>query len=172
MIYLVGVNHCYQFVNDEFKSGGETLEKYLSQVVKEKSVKAIVEEFNEDARKLWRAERVIGEEVAKANKLSHAFCEPSEEERKELGIEGENAILKKMLGIAFNPGEDKKPEVQKAMAEDFHKRESYWYEVLAKYIEDDTVFICGYSHIDSFSKMLGDKGCEFELLASFEELVK
>lgn len=172
MIYLIGVNHCYQFANDEYKSGAKILESYLFEVIEKESIEAIVEEFNDDARKLWNATKVVGEDVARTKELIHAFCEPSLKERKELGIEGQNGVLKRILGVAFDPKEKNRADVQKAMAEDFEKREAFWFDVLEQYLEKNTILICGHQHIDSFSCMLNGKKCGFAVLGSFTDIVK
>jgi hypothetical protein len=85
MIYLIGVRHDIQFdpaphrakiVRDK----RESFKTHVLEVIENLGISILAEEFNEDAKKLWRVSETTLEQVAKTKGIEHRFCMPGREE--------------------------------------------------------------------------------------------
>lgn len=167
MIYIIGVNHEFQFISQKYPDNGERLRAFLEKTIKEQSPTAIIEEFNEDARSHWNATEVIAESIAKKHELPHIFCEPTQKERDANGILGELGVLKKHFGLLI-PRESKwGKEVKDDIAQDFAKREEFWFTASADHIKGNPIMICGTNHLDSYTALLKRKGYESTVIAKY-----
>jgi len=167
MIYIIGVNHEFQFLSQRFNESGEKLRSFLEEAITKYSPTAIIEEFNEDARTLWEATEVIGESVAKKHNLPHIFCEPTKKEQTENDILGETGVFKKHFGSIIPPESKWTQEVKDDMVQEFAKREEFWFNASGDHIKDSPIMICGVNHLDSYAALLKQKGYESTVIAIY-----
>lgn len=167
MIYIIGVNHEFQFLSPKYNKNGEKLRAFLEEAIEKYSPTAIIEEFSEDARTLWEATEVIAESVAKKYNLPHVFCEPTKKEQADNEILGEIGVLKKHFKSAIPPESKWKQEVKDDMAQDFAKREEFWFNASNDHIKGSPIMICGVNHLDSYPALLKRKGYESKVIAIY-----
>lgn len=110
----------------------------------------------EDALKWHKKGMSIPQRVAKELSLKHLFCDPNMKERTERGIFQENYLRVKSFPNPPMP-ED---EIKRQLLEGDRRREQYWLERLLTEpeVEWPVLFICGACHVESFSRILENKG--------------
>lgn len=138
MIYVIGVNHIIQHwgsLDDRKQVALLEFESYLEKIAKERDIEVIAEEFNESALKKSKTETCSARKVAQALGIEHRFVDPTHEERTLLKIENDN------------------------------QREREWLNRLQDLSERNVLFICGNSHLQSFSQLLTEKGFEVRILS-------
>lgn len=90
--------------------------------------------------------------------VSHAYCDPDINERRRLGIVGENKLRYLKWHCNWT---DKKFESRKAL--DNQKKETIWLERLQGVFLDPMLFVCGISHLRSFGVLLQTGGFNYQL---------
>src|SRR5438105_3795934 len=83
MIYLIGINHWYQYRDDE---NTQKFLEYVRAVIKEKSIEIVAEEWNADADKMNQIEQSNLAAMAKELNLSLLQIEALEKQQTEFGI--------------------------------------------------------------------------------------
>lgn len=169
MIYIIGVNHEFQFLSPKYNKNGEKLRAFLEEAIDKYSPTAIIEEFSEDARTLWEATEVIGESVAMKHGLPHVFCEPTKKEQVENDILGETGVLRKHFGPIIPHESQWGQEVLDDMAQDFAKREEFWFSASGEHIKNSPIMICGVNHLDSYPVLLKRRGYESKVIAIYSK---
>ena len=102
----------------------------------------------------WHKERMsIPQRVAQELSLKHRLCDPNMEERGERGIFQEGYLR------ATNPSMPEE-EIERQFFNGERRREQYWLDRLLTEpkVEWPVLFICGANHVDSFSKILNERG--------------
>jgi hypothetical protein len=149
MLYLIGVDHSVQhdgrtsYQDPEFDRLREAFPELLSQAARKTSAKIIAEENNTDVLKKFSATKSIASAVASEIGIEHLFCEPSIQERAQLGI----------TDIAY--------------PSDIEKRENFWLEKLKKVKETPILFILGADHVGSFSKLANNSGFAVSVIEEY-----
>ncbi len=164
MVYLIGINHNIQ--HNGVDCASLELQSKFIQFLKEKikkfNIVFIAEEFNEDALNYSRGTVATVKKVAMEAKIKHRFCDPGIKERKEKNIISESELRNKLvirpLMRKLNKGE------QKILKTSFLEREKLWFECMEDKINEPIIFICGEEHIESFKKLLNDKGGEAQIV--------
>lgn len=132
-ILLVGTHHkgCQIRPQTGPRDGSDAFKQFLLEVaLRKNTVKTIAEEMSAEA---LMGRNTVGQEIANEKNLSHILCEPNCYEREILKISKDNTPL------------------------DIKKREKEWLRRLndCKY---PVLFICGSSHVSSFSTICRDGG--------------
>jgi len=138
MIYLIGVNHVIQhggYLDTRKEVTLREFQFYLAQVVQEKRINIIAEEFSEVALKRSNTDFSTCRELARSMKIKHLFCDPTPEERKALKIE---------------------TDVQ---------REHEWLNRIQGSFHMNILFICGSEHLQSFKRLLAANGFKVAILS-------
>lgn len=168
MIYIIGVNHSVQTYDGKVSKYFEEFEFFLRQKLAElNSIKAITEEFSEDALKhVHCASETIARKISKELSLKHLFVDPSLEEQKILGIKSDrDVILETPMSTSLDEIEKTKQKEQKRSNK---LREEFWFEVLKKEnCLERIVFICGAVHTESFFELLSNKSIKSEILEHY-----
>jgi hypothetical protein len=138
MICLIGVDHVIQhggYLDTCKEVALREFQFYLGQVVQEKGIDIIAEEFSEVALKRSNTDFSTCKELARALKIEHLFCDPTPEEREALKIE---------------------------TAE---QREHEWLKRIRGYFHMNILFICGSEHLQSFKRLLAANGFKVAILS-------
>jgi hypothetical protein len=163
MIYLIGINnHGLQHngINCESLIMRNKFCKFLEDKIRKYNITLVVEEFNDDALKISRANIATIQTLADKMKVKHLFCEPSIQERQNKDIFSSGEILHNKLGIKFERTLDESEQkiFDKEIKKSFNTRERIWFEKIKKHTYKTIIFICGADHIKSFESLLIDKG--------------
>jgi len=138
MIYLIGVDHVIQhggYLDTRKEVALREFQSYLAQVVQDKRIDVIAEEFNEVALERSNTDFSTCRELARSLKIEHLFCDPTPEERQALKIE---------------------------TAE---QREQEWLNRIRESLHMNVLFICGSEHLESFRRLLATDGFEVAILS-------
>jgi hypothetical protein len=135
MVHLIGVgNHLFQHDADTSVQLAlderEKFKKHVSVLIDKYDFALLAEEFSDEARRMAQASATMLQQFAKETGIKHRFCDPNSRERKEHGI-----------GKL-----------------DHDKRERYWIEQIKDYKDRKMLFVCAYSHFDSFAEKLTAAG--------------
>jgi len=163
IVYLIGVKHSLQSdgPRDASESERKIFAEYLKQCVLKYEITFLGEEFNEESVSGHQAKHSTVALLAVDMKIEHRFCEPNSLERKKLGIPTPGELVGQ-LGITpkFNIGSHRvyaSEDIEKIYREDqkyFSARERFWLEKSKNRLEKNILFVCGASHLDSFSRLL------------------
>jgi hypothetical protein len=99
--------------------------EYAESVCQKQQIQLIAEEFSKEALKLSRVKTTTVFDLAARLGLPHLYCDPTTDERKRLGIGGQSNM-----------------------------REQVWLTRLNKHLDLNILFICGSTHLISFSTLL------------------
>ena len=124
-LLLIGTNHAdqmYGYEPSEYVKFGQ----YISDLVKSEKSDLLAEEMSRLALHKWGVDKSVLEIVAGQFRICHLFCDPTPEERDELGIPRDDSDT-------MDP-----------------KREGYWLNKLIKQNFSKGIFVLGEKHIDSF----------------------
>jgi len=138
MICVIGVDHVIQhggYLDTRKEVALREFQFYLAQVVQEKKIDIIAEEFSEVALAQSNTDFSTCRELARSLKIEHLFCDPTPEEREALKIE---------------TGE---------------QREQEWLNRIRESLHMNVVFICGSEHLQSFKRLLAANGFEVAILS-------
>lgn len=136
MIYLLGVDHQVQHQRNTPTS--TVFDFYLSKKVKELNITFIAEEWSEDSSRISNVETTIAQDIANRCKIKHAYCDPREDERKEIGWLSKS---------------------------DDYLREKFWLNKIKPHLDNNMIFVCGTDHLESFGKLLSECGYNFQVLS-------
>lgn len=153
MIHLVGTFHELQYTGrpgcgppDKVRRGRHDLQAYLRELITRINPKLIAEEFSQQALDGLNAKSTV-KLVADEFGIEHRFCDPDVAERVKLG-----------LPHPFLDDYDKSEEARL-----HRKKESYWLETLSDMINHDILFICGATHVSSFTQLLLEEGITVQI---------
>lgn len=156
-VVLVGTSHKFQL-----PLCGKSIEQTFFSTIYELSnsygVNAIAEEMSLEALNEKGATYSIAQQLCNEKSLRHKFVDPTNKERKELGIFQDNDIrIEGFLNNWTPKFIDAEILVRGSDASD-SIRENFW---LSKIKELDTwplLFICGADHFNSFADLLRENG--------------
>ncbi|MCL5006747.1 MAG: hypothetical protein M1153_01170 [Patescibacteria group bacterium] len=174
MIYIIGINHeKHQFGKSQNTTEVKKLRVALEKLIRDESISVVAEENSEEALKIHEINKTISQVVAEEHGISYVLADPDSKERKTLGIRSrqETALS---IGIHFNEStvgtltKDQQNKINIAHRNTDHKREKEWLQRIKKYINEPTVFICGFGHADTFFKLLTDNGYQVTVYCKYE----
>ncbi|MAZ67631.1 hypothetical protein CL652_02580 [bacterium] len=163
MIYLIGVDHYLQHDGNESAKPElrSAFKNFLKNEITALGVDVIAEEFNEDAIRWSMASHSTLGRLAEELRITHLYCEPTIQERKELEIPSYGQI-KKTLGLSPTiPIEEEIRMVSEKQKEYFAPRENFWLNKLTPFLSDTVLFVLGSKHMDSFSSLLEQKAIDY-----------
>ncbi len=134
MIYLIGVDHVVQHLNEEASPRKAELVSgfahHVEEAVKTFGATMIAEEFSTEALRNSNARISTAQTVADALGIRHRFCDPTSDERVRLGI----------------------------AKSDHRRKEQCWLDCIKDNQDENIIFICGCSHLESFASLLVKEG--------------
>jgi len=139
MVYLVGVDHIIQHEGFMFQQKKECIARfkdYLRAEARRRGVTLLAEEFSESLLDMNQTKISAVRDVANELQIEHRFCDPTSQER----------------------------ETEEIISDD--QREFYWLEKIRDAIERNIMFVCGDSHIDTFSVKLKKVNVEVEVIST------
>jgi hypothetical protein len=139
MIYLIGVRHDIQFdpaphVARIVRDKRAAFKVHVLEVIEKFRITVLAEEFNDEAKKMWRVNETTLERIAKDKGIEHRFSDPTAVERNE-------------------------NEIEKS---DSDKREQFWLSCIQDCKDKNVLFVCGDDHFDSFGKKLSAAGFDMK----------
>jgi len=146
IIALIGTSHKYQRPGHPAESEFRSL---INQVCASLKVQAIAEEMSLEALAQQHATQSICEKIAKAAGLPHRYCDPDNEQRRDLNIRDEQNIQDEGFNCNWNP-----ERIEEEVAASHAIRERHWLTLLLQLDRWPVLFVCGDNHIDSFCQML------------------
>lgn len=159
-LYIIGTHHQHQFgrskAYDANEQACDAFFIYLRDQCLSLGVRTVAEEMSTDARHKWSISRTVPELVALELQLEHADCDPTEEERRDLGVLNDGYV--RMQGLMHGNTEEM---VQKNIRHEYDKREDEWLRRLARLPRWPVLFVCGCEH----SSSLAVRAKEFGLCA-------
>jgi hypothetical protein len=137
MLYLIGVNHIVQFdpapdLSKTVREKRASFKAHVSEIIEKLDISILAEEFSDEAKKKWGASESTLEQLGKAKRIEHRFCDATISERKENEIE----------------------------ESDSDKREQFWLSRIQDCKNSNVLFVCGDDHCESFGKKLPAAGCD------------
>lgn len=177
MVYLVGVDHLIQYNGPVPETLRLEFREYLITTARSLGISCIAEEFNREAlHNVYHATEATAQQAAQLLGIEHRFCDPGENEMRELGIPYYQDIVdrvKKRRGMCggFILDDSLRNEVEHEAAETarayWRLREDFWFARVADIITADILFVCGHEHADRFMQLIIGKGHRSFVLVSF-----
>lgn len=161
MLYVLGLKHYFQNTHNK------DFDKYIRSLIKKYSISALAEEYSTEAA--FRSTNDGESQLLKMSQtmgLKHLYCDPTNEERKKLGIPTEDQTIDK-LGLSgkkfINFREDSL--ISQEQKKYWHIREKEWLVRMkaAKFLKGSTLFLVGYDHRLNFSKLLRENNIKYKL---------
>lgn len=166
MIYIHGAIHETQHRGKSCDpEGASRLEKLVESICSEKDISIVAEEFSKEACRCSDVKASVCHQVANRLQLRPLYCDPISSERSALGIPSQKELVeraKKELGVKFIIGKENTDYLNRLAAQYHIIREKFWLKKLQPHKGKNVLFICGSSHIDSFTAMLIKDGWEVE----------
>lgn len=161
MIYLVGIKHEYQHDGSDRvdESAKRNFIAALENMIKECGVSLIAEEFSVQALKNSNATVSTARHIANKLNIKHLFCDPNDEERKNIGVPSRE-IIKSLLNIK-GPVQINTQEynlINEEARKYYSKREEFWFEKIMPHLGIVIIFLCGLDHLENFKSLLISKG--------------
>lgn len=154
-IYIVGTDHLTQWGDKSPKAA--ILASCLIKELNSSKIDFIGEEFSIESF-LPSDNLTISQKVAKQFNIKHSFCDPNDKIRGKFGYPTQVQLRDKFgFRSAFLDTEEYK--ARKEYEKDFwYIREKYWLDKINSISAKNIIFVCGYNHIDGFSKLLIKNG--------------
>jgi hypothetical protein len=162
--YLVGTNHSNQLLLDCTDGNDMCLEfkNYLSNLCDTESIDLLAEELSTEALGKWKAKGSVVEQLATERQITHIFCDPNSDQRRELGIPNYEELKSKLgYGRFLKPGQQTQVEVEERSY--WPIREEFWLNRVFAITANKCLFVLGSSHVDSFSMLLSNRGFSIEI---------
>ncbi len=171
MIYIVGVCHEVQFINETSNLPLiGNFANHIIETIKRNNITILAEEWSEQALKAWGSNTDTLRTIAKKLEIEHIFCDPDDAERKKIGYPTRQDMRKTLnLPSTFNTETDLE-EANKKIKEEERKfypiREKYWLEILGDKIQEDILFVCGDDHIKTFPEQIMKYNVKFSIVSN------
>jgi hypothetical protein len=173
MFYLIGVEHSVQSIS---KDGVETTDHTAFRVCLEESIELykpviVAEEYSNDALGaaglLKRTSQdFFTKKIASAAGVTHMLCDPDIKTKAEMGYQEKHGWAHHLDALW-----ERIPYSDRALlssvleiAKDFPLRENYWLRELRDFRQEDVVFICGDSHVETFAERLGKEKISYKIV--------
>lgn len=165
MIFLVGTHHERQHngIGSTRTEDNKDFVKFLKEQATQKNVALIAEELNEEALKKSEASESTLKCIAQDLGISHSFCDPNTEERKNIGIPScEELRLALNLPRILDHESLKKLDEEKKKY--FGIREKFWLKKIGNQSAINIIFVCGIQHLESFQRLISQNSLESVIL--------
>jgi len=150
-LYIVGTHHKHQFGHcsafDPKEQACDAFAAYLKHECQSLCIQIVAEEMCSDARRKWDIQQTVPQSIACELGISHADCDPNEEERIGLGIQNEGRV--RMFGQINDQAEK---TVKRNIRLEYDKREQEWIRRLGQLSCQSVLFVCGTSHSTTFAE--------------------
>jgi hypothetical protein len=159
MVYLIGVHHERA---QRRKRGADLTDcqrefrSLVESAIQSVRPSLLAEEDHPDFLSKDGADSILLE-VATAHRIEnqHRFVDPNQAQREQIGYDPPRGF-----------GPDRVPAMALEIVLHFPKREEFWVRELRDYLQRDTLFVCGWGHIESFSSLLAKEGVSVSVLAN------
>jgi hypothetical protein len=149
-IYIIGTDHKYQHKSPEFSQlQHEGFEKYIGQIILEKSIALLAEENCEQAVKENDLTESVIQCLARQYAIQHLFCELDRKTRSENDMGPEDNI--RISGLMNNESTDK---IEQAVEKSYRNREAHWLRCILQKAVWPALFICGANHSIQFQQLV------------------
>jgi len=164
---LIGVNHGYQYDGNE-SVDTIAFRNFLREVQSLHRVQLLAEELNSEAIKKTRYEGVTGsiaENIAREADIAHLHCDPTQDERKQLGIPTREEIVER-LGYKGLPCLTSQQGTEVSIEEKkyWDIRERFWLDKLVSSLKEKIIFVVGACHVNRFKVLLDENGHVSQIL--------
>lgn len=161
MIYLVGVDPIFQYVNEDSENHPEQLRELLIDFLDDTEIDLIAEDFDEADKDDLDYSEVVGQTVALDHSIPHRFISPDSSECEEYEIQSHNELvkLKEISGWSEKEFED-------ALTDNNGRREEFLMEGLRHDLTDDSnlLIICPNSNVEGLCDLFEEDSYEYEVI--------
>jgi hypothetical protein len=173
MFYVIGVEHNVQSIG---KDGVETTDHKDFRLCLEEAIDrykpiAVAEEYSNDAlgaaALLKRTSQdFFTKKIASEAGVTHMLCDPDVKTKAEMGYQEKYG-----WGYHLDALWERIPYSDRALlsgaleiAKDFPLRENYWLRELRDFRQEDVIFICGDSHVETFGERLTEEKIPYKVV--------
>ncbi len=160
IIYVIGTDHRYQYLSDEFKDRDhQKFRELIENTISDKNISLISEECNLEALEEKGVTESVLQSISNETGLRHIFTEASLSYRNTNGMEQDNGIR----ASAFLEGiseEETEYRIQAA----YRARERHWLNLINNENTWPVLHICGANHSAMFFQLIIDEGIDAFLL--------
>jgi hypothetical protein len=142
-IVLIGTSHKYQLPDNAYASA---FADFIRNSLDSSNATAIAEEMSLEALAQKGASQSICCGIANERGIRHLYCDPDNETRSRLQIQGENDI--RLAGFLNDLAEK---IINQDVRVSHDRRECYWLSRIIDFNLWPILFICGANHVDSFA---------------------
>jgi hypothetical protein len=161
MIYLVGVDPVFQYVNEDSEDHPEELRGLLISFLGDNEIDLIAEDFDQADKEDLDYTEIVAQTVALDHSISHRFISPDSSECEEYDIQDYADLLKikQMSGWTEREFED-------AVTDSNGRREEFLLEALEHDLNEDSnvLIICQNINVEGLCDLLEDESYEYEVI--------
>ena len=157
-IALIGTSHSYQLPDN---AHANAFASFIRSFLDSSNFAVIAEEMSSEALLQKGASQSICKQVADERGLHHLYCDPDNQVRNKLGIQGENDI--RLDGFFKNHSED---EINRNIQTSHGRREKYWLDGILALDCWPVLFVCGANHVDGFNSNVKAQGFSPKVLVA------
>ncbi len=161
MIYLVGVDARFQYVNESSEHHPEELRDILNAFLEETEIDLVAEDFEDEYREELEVTEVVGQTVALDHSIPHRYISPDPSECDEYDIlpHAELQEQKEMFGWSGREYED-------ALADNDGRREEFIMEAVRNDLneEKNVLLICPDRNVEGLCDLLEEDSYEYEIV--------
>lgn len=166
MLHIIGIAHRAQArkPNAQKTEAQQAFEDCLRTTINRVKPAFIGEEDSEEAL-TKRGEASISKEVAVDAGMEHRFCDPTQQQRIDLGYMDCMSIEMYLSMTETLSSQELRLKAQAIeIARYFPIREQFWFEQLHGGRDVDVIFVCGDGHVATFCKLLSENGVDYEIV--------
>ena len=169
MLYIIGLAHRAQSRKADVAET-EAQQSYgnlLRQMIHDVRPVCLAEEDSDEAL-AERNEVSIAQTVAAENKIQHLLCDPTQQQRRDIGYKnGQDLELKMFMSGAGNCSDEQIRLKARAIEilRYFPIRERFWLDRFVDLLPEGVIFICGDGHIESFGRILDSNGIQYKVVS-------
>jgi hypothetical protein len=160
-VFLIGTSHAYQFGEGVvFGDATCTLEiatqfrQYLTDVRNLHGIQAFAEEMSLDALAEMGQTASLPKLVADELSILHRYCDPTQQEKAQLGIRQDNSIRAEHRLDGWTQEQIEADVLARGSVPSDRIREQFWFQRIQELNVWPLLFICGANHFNSFGALL------------------
>lgn len=166
MLHIIGVAHRAQARKPDAQKteAQDTFEDCLRTAIDKLKPAFVGEEDSEEAL-AKRGEVSISKEIAVEKQIEHRFCDPTQQERSDIGYMDCWSIEIHLSMTETLSAQERQLKAQAIeIARYFPIREQFWLQQLQGGRDTDAIFVCGDGHVEGFCKILDGNSVSYSIV--------
>lgn len=161
MIYLVGTDPLFQYVNESSENHPEELRSLLTDLINQAEIELIAEDFDNAQMEELEFSEIVGQTVALDHSIPHRFISPDASDCEEYDIQTNAELLELKAKSNWT---DK--EFEDALTDNNGRREEFLMDAIRNDLDEDSniLIICPCGNVEGLCDLLEEDSYEYEII--------